>query len=151
MTIGKGDIYKIYNDLVVHSETISWNRFANFLVISSILVLSWVTVFSKIDHSLWSKIVMSGISVFGILAGLVGADLGARGRTYLDQYKNKAIAIETHCDKQGWWEEGIEITDRPFQVNIAPKLWSSSQALLVWVPVLFSLLHVLLIVVTWCL
>ena len=149
MTIGKDDVYKIYKDLVIHSEVISWNRLASFLVISSILVLAWARLFTANNLCLWQKIVMTLISTFGIFAGFVWADLGERGRAYLDRYKDKAIAIETHCDKQDWWEKGIEITDRPFQINIKPKFYSSSRFLLVWVPMLFSSLHVFLVFVTW--
>jgi hypothetical protein len=149
MTIGKGDIYKTYKDLVIHSETTSWNRFASFLVISSILVLAWARLFTADNIFLWHKIVMTGISAFGILGGFVWASLGARGREYLDQYKKKAIAIETNCDKQNWWEDGIEITDRPFQIDIKPKPYSSSRTLLILVPMLFSLLQALLLLATW--
>jgi hypothetical protein len=149
MVIGKDDVYKFYKDLVIHSETISWNRFANFLVISSILVLAWATIFVVKSPSLCHKAVMSLISGFGIYAGIVWADIGDRGRKYLDQYKDKAKSIETNSNKKDWWEGGIEKTDRPFQIDIDPKRWSSSRTLLFWVPLIFSGLHVILLLATW--
>ena len=92
---------------------------------------------------------MTTIAAFGVFMGLVWADLGRRGRAYLDAYKRKAKAIESHHDKKDWWEDRIEITDRPFQIQQETWWWSSSKWLLVCVPSLFSLLHVLLIVATW--
>ena len=149
MTIGKSDVYTIYKDLVIHSETISWNRFGNFLVISSILVLAWVTLFAIKDNLIWRAIVMTGISTIGVITGLIWADLGARGREYLDQYKAKAVEIETNHGKENWWDNGIEEKDRPYQIDIKPKWYSKSKTLLVWVPRLFSFLHVLLLLATW--
>ncbi len=149
MTIDKSDVYTSYRDLVIHSENISWSRFGNFLVISSILVLAWATLYRVNPRDLPLNIVMTAISVIGFLAGIAWSDLGHRGRSYLDQYKAKANAIEEHPDKQDWWEQGIPITDRPFQIQLTPKFYSSSTILLIGTPLLFSLLHLFLLVVTW--
>lgn len=149
MTIDKSNVYTSYRDLVIHSENISWSRFGNFLIISSILVLAWATLYRANPRDLPLNIVMTAISVIGFLAGIVWSDLGHRGRSYLDQYKAKAKAIEEHPDKQDWWEQGIPITDRPFQIQLTPKFYSSSTILLIGTPLLFSLLHLFLLVVTW--
>ena len=149
MTIDKSVVYTSYRDLVIHSENISWSRFGNFLIISSILVLAWATLYKVSPRELPLKIIMTAITGIGTLAGVAWSDLGNRGRSYLDQYKAKAKVIEDHADKQDWWEQGIPITDRPFQVQVTSKFYSSSTILLFGTPLLFSLLHLFLLVITW--
>jgi len=66
-----------------------------------------------------------------------------------DLYKAKLEAIEEHHDKKDWWEDGIPITDRPFQVKVATCRFSSSTFLLFWTPLLFSLMNFVLLLATW--
>ncbi len=150
MKIGHNEIYQAYRDLVVHSEDVSWSRFESLLIINSILIVAWATLFAKQPPlSVWTKVVMTAISLLGITVGWAWSDLGRRGRQYLDQYKAKAKAIEEHHDKKDWWEEGIPITDRPFQVTVVTRRLSSSAFLLIWLPLLFSLMNVILLIATW--
>ena len=92
---------------------------------------------------------MTAITIPGILTGIAWADLGKRSRQYLDLYKAKLKAIEEHHDKKDWWEDGIPITDRPFQVEVATCRFSSSTFLLFWTPLLFSLMNLVLLLATW--
>ncbi len=149
MKIGYGDIYGSYRDLVMQSENLSWSRFQNLLIINSILVVAWATLFDAKHAHLWAKVVMTAISVLGILTGVTWADLGKRGRQYLDLYKVKLRAIEEHHDKKDWWEDGIPITDRPFQIEVATCRFSSSTFLLFWTPLLFALMNLTLLLATW--
>lgn len=148
MVIDKRDVYRGYLDLVIHSEKISWGRFGNFLVISSILILAWAKLFAEKDDFA-AQIVMSAICFFGILIGFAWSDLGNRSRSYLDKYKAKAKAIEEHHDKSRWWEPGIPITDRPFQIQASTSCWSSSTILLTVTPLLFSVLNLVMLWATW--
>ena len=49
MKIGYEHIYDSYRELVIHSENISWGRFQNLLIINSILVVAWATLFHDKD------------------------------------------------------------------------------------------------------
>ena len=150
MNIGYKEVYDIYCRLVIHSESISWQRFYNLLVINSILILAWATLFKgDATPSKIAKLVMTGIPFIGILTTLAWAGLGDRGRKYLDAYKEKAKRIEQDCDKQKWWKDDIEITDRPFQIHIQPAPGTSSNFLLGKGPYFFTLLYVGLIIATW--
>ena len=154
MKIGYNEVYESYRELVVQSENVSWSRFENFLVINSILVLAWATLFVEKNGSLKeiitsAKIVMTTISIFGAITGVAWSNLGQRSRSYLNRYRDKAKAIEEHHDKKDWWEDGIPITDRPFQIHLPPKCYSSSTILLIWIPLIFSVMHLILITVTW--
>ena len=149
MKIGYEHIYDSYRELVIHSEYTSWGRFQNLLIINSILVVAWATLFHDKDAHSWVRLVMTAITIPGILTGVAWADLGKRGRQYLDLYKAKLEAIEEHHDKKDWWEDGIPITDRPFQVKVATCRFSSSTFLLFWTPLLFSLMNFVLLLATW--
>src|SRR5512145_1369640 len=96
--IGYDRIYESYLELVIHSENISWSRFNNLLVINSILVVAWATLFKEtsIQDIIWAKVVMTSISLLGIFTGVAWAYLGKRSRQYLDRYKEKLRAIEEH-------------------------------------------------------
>jgi hypothetical protein len=150
MKIGHGNIYDSYRELVIHSENISWSRFNNLLVINSILVVAWATLFSQ-GTSISAQVVMTAISFLGIFTGIAWGDLGKRSRRYIDRYKEKLRAIEEHHDKAGWWENDIPIpiTDRPFQIQVAPKCFSSSTFLLIWTPRFFALMNAVLLFATW--
>ena len=152
MKIGYKHIYDSYRELVIHSEKISWGRFQNLLLINSILVVAWAILFHDFhdkDAHIWARLVLTAITIPGILTGVAWADLGKRSRQYLDLYKAKLQAIEEHHDKEDWWEDGIPITDRPFQITVATCRFSSSTFLLFWTPLLFSLLNFALLLATW--
>ena len=149
MKIGHANIYDSYRELVIQSENLSWSRFQNLLTINSILVVAWATLFDAQPIS--AKVAMSAISILGIFTGVAWAYLGKRSRQYLDRYKEKLRAIEEHHDKAEWWDRDalIPITDRPFQIHIAPNCFSSSKFLLFWTPLFFALLNVVLLITTW--
>jgi len=145
MRIGHSDVYQIYKDLIIHSENISWSRFQCLLIINSVLVVAWATLFINTEHSAWAKIVMAAIALLGIVSGFAWCDLGRRGRRYLKDYQSKAKAIEK---KDDWWKAGIPFEDRPFQVEEITNLFSSSTILLTWTPLCFSAINVLLLLAT---
>lgn len=149
MKIGYEHIYDSYRELVIQSENISWGRFQNLLIINSILVVAWATRVGEKDAHSWVRLVMTAITIPGILTGFAWADLGKRSRQYLDLYKAKLKAIEEHHDKKDWWEDGIPITDRPFQVEVITCRFSSSTFLLFWTPLLFSVMNLVLLLATW--
>lgn len=149
MKIGYAQIYDSYRELVLHSENISWGRFQNLLLINSILVVAWAMLFHDKDAHRWVQFVMTAITTPGILTGIAWAGLGKRSRQYLDAYKAKLTAIEVHYDKTQWWESDIEITDRPFQIDIAPCRFTSSRFLLFWTPLLFAAVNAVLLLATW--
>ena len=149
MKIGYDHIYESYRELVIHSENISWSRFNNLLVINSILVVAWATLFEH-GTSIGAKVVMTFISFLGIFTGVAWAYLGKRSRQYLDRYKEKLQAIEEHHGKADWWEKDIPISDRPFLFEIKPDpSFSSSTSLLFRTPLYFALMNVVLLLATW--
>ena len=153
MKIGYSEVYESYRDMVIQSEKVSWNRLNSFLILNSILVLAWATLYTGIpytgnDNTIWPKIVMTATSGLGFLTGILWCLLGYRGRKYLDSYKKRAKDIE-ECDKMAdWWEKDIPLTYRPFQIE--PKIFRrfASKFLLRFIPLVFAAVHVVLVVST---
>jgi len=101
MQIGHETIYDSYRELVIHSENVSWNRFQNLLIINSVLVVAWATLFSSSSAPLFSaKIAMSAISFFGMFIGVAWTFLDKRSRQYLDHYKEKLSALKSTTTRQ---------------------------------------------------
>lgn len=57
------EIYSALVHLIIHAESITWNRFYNYLMGNSILVLAWTMVFASKVESVWVSFVMVLICV----------------------------------------------------------------------------------------
>jgi hypothetical protein len=88
--ICRRDLHAALIQMVIHAESISWNRFYNFLMGNSILVLAWATIYGSQDRSILSSIVLSAICVFGASSGVAWAELGKRSRKHVEIHFNQA-------------------------------------------------------------
>lgn len=88
------DLYSVLTQLVIHAESISWNRLYNFLTCNSILVLAWATAYVSQAPNPDCKIVLVAFCILGAASGIVWAELGKRGRAYLDHYRDQAKDLE---------------------------------------------------------
>lgn len=140
------DLYAHLVQLVVHSESISWSRFANYLTCNSILLLAWATLFVSVTHGLATRLVMALLCIIGGLSGVAWADLGRRGRAYLDQYKDAAVKIEEKEAKA--WSEDIPLEYRLFQLQQTSLWYSRSRTLVIGVPYVFTVLYAILLVMS---
>ena len=67
--IANKDVYATLTQMIVQVENISWNRFYNFLMGSSILVLAWGTLYAS-DHKGWYvKLVLVLLCLVGCASG----------------------------------------------------------------------------------
>ena len=146
-TISAKEVYSALVQLVIHAESITWDRFNNFLMGNSILVLAWATIFVSTTDSRMTTFVLSAICILGVLSGPAWAALGARGRKYHDNYVKLAsnIEIDPTCwpielDKNRPSEKTKEIRDA------SPSRWSSSRFLLQAGPWCFTALYIVLLV-----
>lgn len=68
------EIYPVLVQLVIYAESITWNRFYNFLMGNSILILAWATIFvSPCSKGLGGKSVLVAISLLGAASGVAWA------------------------------------------------------------------------------
>jgi hypothetical protein len=146
-TISAKEVYSALVQLVIHAESITWNRFNNFLMGNSILVLAWATIFVSTTDSCMTPFVLSAICILGVLSGPAWAALGTRGRKYLDKYVELAYSMET--DSTCWPDELDK--HKPFAQtkesrDASRKGWSTSYFLLQAGPWCFTILYIVLLV-----
>lgn len=134
------ETYSAIVQLVAHAESISWNRFHNFLIANSVLVLAWVTIYVSNGSSLMLTCILVAICVLGVLSGIFWAALGYRGRKFVDGYIDLGTQIE----------KGIEghkpLTESKNTRDALPCGWSGSRYILMVGPCIFALFFVLLLV-----
>jgi len=141
-------VKEIYNTLVqmmIQSESISWNRFYNFLMGNSILILAWATIFISQKKSPWGNIVMVSICLLGAISSPFYAVLGKRGRDFLEHYVKQLIKIE---DSQSNWPSDFDKL-KIFKMNLElrdtlPGRIAGSYYILQAVPYGFSFLYFLM-------
>lgn len=90
------DPYSAIVQFLIHAEQISWNRFNNFLLGNSFLILAWAAIYDfKGDaYSGIITFVLITICVIGGFTGILFAFLGYRGREFLKEYKEMGAKIE---------------------------------------------------------
>jgi hypothetical protein len=149
--VSRGELYAALVQMVNNAESISWNRFYNFLMGNSILVLAWATIYASQDRSTLTSIVLSAICLFGASSGIVWAALGKRSREYVETYFKQAIDLEQ--DLKTWDEAGISNSWKPFSatqtIRQKASSFSTSVFVLTWMPLAFSALYLLLFVASW--
>lgn len=137
------DIYGAVVQFVIHAENISWNRFNNFLLAASVLVIAWATLYSQASDSCGSRVIQSLICLLGILCGIAWAFLGARSRDYLDKYIDQGSEMEKGYDKSA-----IKLFPDPPGTRPNQFIYSSSRFLLTAVPIAFVVLYLAMLFVT---
>lgn len=97
-----------------HAESITWNRFYNFTMANSILVLAWATVYSGTTsvHRLSLSTVLCAMCLLGIVTGYLWAGHAVRGREFLTGYLNMGRLVE-QSDKRGTEEDVRVNNDEP--------------------------------------
>jgi len=148
------EMYATLTQLVIHAESISWNRLYNFLVCNSILLLAWATICASKPNPA-GKVAMLVLCFVGAISGIVWAELGRRGREYLDHYGNHAKKLEETINAS---EPGLpkglvkgsnpEEKVWPFEFSVKGPSYGKSRYILTWGPCVFMFLYAVLIVIT---
>jgi len=148
--MNRRDLYAALVQLVIHAESISWNRFYNFLMANSILVLAWATIYASQDRFVLTSFVLSVICAVGGGSGIVWARLGTRSREYVQKHIEQAVELEK--DQKTWEEETAE-TWKPFTaakaISDKAEWYTTSRAVLKWGPVVFAVFYVILLFASW--
>jgi hypothetical protein len=147
-TLSVKEAYPSLIQLVIHAETITWNRFYNFLMANSILVLAWATLFasSKADW-LTGKVVLSAISLSGAVSGIAWAALSVRGRRFLFDFVSLGQLIE---GGETLWPTSLkEVQPLTKAANLRDQQafrWAGSLFVLVYGALAFTALYSILLV-----
>lgn len=148
MRTGPSDAYASIVQLVVHAEAITWNRFYNFLMGNTLLILGWATLFAASSAcATQSRIAQAALCVLGALSGIPFAALSYRGRKYLMDFVDLGAAIENSV---AW---PADLPQKPLGMTVKtrgeyPFPWAGSYFILTGSCLLFTVLHLLLLFVS---
>lgn len=148
------NLYAILTQLVIHAESISWNRLYNFLTCNSILLLAWATICASKPLPA-GKVAMVLLCSVGAISGIAWWQLGKRGRAFLEHYGDHAKKLETQTNAfDANVPKGLVKNSNPpkevwpFEFEVKGPSCGKSKYILTWGPCVFTVLYLLLIVVT---
>ena len=143
--IDNQSLYTAATSLAIYSEQSRWSRLNSYLVVNSILLVAWATVFASQSGNNRSC-VLAVLCLPGIILGIIWAFLGERSSQYLDILHSSIEKFEKSIP--------VEMSLRPFLVVAGPRekireggkfnKLTSSRAIVIGVPLVFSLLYVFL-------
>jgi len=133
--------YSAWVTFAQHAEATSWNRFYDFLMFNTILILAWSTIYSQTNCPGCSAIVMALMAFVGLISGPVWSALGYRGRKYVDLFLEGGAAIDQDAG------HGCQVCKRSLETRneFGWRLFSSRYILTIAPLVLSALYFVLLI------
>jgi len=143
------ELYPSLVQMIIHAENITWSRFYNFLMFSTILVLSWATLWTAANAPESRPIVLVAICILGGLSGIFWAALGYRGRAFLSEYMN--MAKEFEADSAVWAKDLEKYRQATKALMLRDSLcysWAGSRVLLIGGPLAFTALYVVMLVVS---
>lgn len=144
------EAYPALVQLVIHAESITWNRFYNFLMANSILVLAWATVFASPGNDrIGSRVVLAAICVLGGASGIAWAGLAVRGRRFLFAFVSLGQSME--ADPVHWAATLPAVKPLSIAADLRDTQafrWAGSLYLLVCGSLAFTLLYSVMLVVS---
>ncbi len=143
------DLYVTLTQLIVHAETISWNRLYNFFMGNTILVLAWATIYASTQAGVLTNLTLSAICVLGGAFGPSWAKLGVRTREHLEAYFTQALALDNNPSA---WDANAG-SQRPFVASAAirdrAEWYSKNVVFLRTIPLAFTALYILMLIASW--
>ena len=145
-------IKEIYSNLVqltIHSEEIAWNRFNNFLLGNSILILAWAALLSSADQ-ISKKPVLFALCILGLISSIFWSGLGYRSRKFL--IKHIAMGAYIEADP-ACWPSVLNQKYKPFSQiksirDTSPFGWCGGRYILIFGPLLFAIFYIFLGVIS---
>ena len=87
-----GTLYSVINNLETYSEQSRWNRFNALLLVDSVIIVAWTTLFSIKDNR--PMVLLVALSLVGILLGPIWGLLGRRSSKYQNAMHNAGKDLE---------------------------------------------------------
>lgn len=125
------EMYSSIIQMIIQAETITWNRFYNFLMFNTILILAWATIYASDPRPNMAQMVLVTMCILGGISGVAWAALGFRGRKFLEEYINLAVKFES--DSKCWSSDLDQykmLTLTRTLIKSLPFGWSGSRYLL---------------------
>ena len=133
----------------MNAETVSWNRFYNFLMFNTILVLAWATVWVGTASPALKAVILVAICVLGCVSGIFWAALGYRGRAFLYEYAKMAADLE--AESTLWLADIQKYKPLTRTIELRDSLsfgWAGSRVVLIAGPLGFSVLYGIMLCVS---
>jgi hypothetical protein len=147
--IGIKEAYAAVILSIQNAENVSWNRFYNFLMGSSILVLAWATLYSSSQSSFATTSVLATMCTIGIALGPMWANMGARARSHVEANFDAGRSVD---EDPTLWDPNVPARFRPFlivdELRKSAPLYSQNRFILTGVPWAFSALNAVMLVAT---
>ena len=147
--LGPKDLYASVINQLISTEHTSWVRFNSFLTTNSILVLAWAAIFAagRSPPMLVAHIVLYAVCLLGILSCVVWWGLGRRSRRHVEGFLNMGVRMERT------WFGSVGMDFHPCETaadarNRSPTCWTGSYRIMVYGPVVFAGLYLILLVVS---
>ena len=143
------ELYPSLVQMIIHAESVTWNRFYNFLMFNTILVLSWSTIWVSNCSPQGKTVVLATICIVGGVSGVFWSALGYRGRKFLSEYMGMAEKLE--ADPATWEKEihGCKLATRTTVLRDSLCYpWSGSKMILIYGPLAFTVIYVVMLVVS---
>ncbi|MBN1397597.1 MAG: hypothetical protein JXA06_06165 [Bacteroidetes bacterium] len=141
------DPYAALVQLITHSDSVTWNRFYNFLVANSVLVLAWTAIFATNSSPAMSSMVLITISIFGLLTSPFWAILGWRGKKFQNAFE--ALAEKVENDAKLWPKQSVKYKPLTESQNIRKSLgWGLGGTFyfLTFFPLAFGIIYIVLLI-----
>ncbi len=136
------DVYQALVTFVTAAESISWNRFNNFLLFNSILILAWVTLYTQRSQPEQYAVLLSVLSALGFVSGYFWSGLGLRGRNNVSKFLSIGKNIESELDAwkgKGPFSHAIQLRDSG-TFDLCGSIY-----ILTFGPFVSSILHIILL------
>lgn len=140
--------YEILNSLIVHSEQTRWTRLNTLLIVDSILLVAWATIFASTPYFPFKPLLLTGVCIPAIIFGFLWAPLGFRSSRYLDAFHKRAYTIEEVLPESEKQPFHLSETIRQ-EVKRGIKKYTSSRSIVTWLPLVFSILFIILAASSW--
>ncbi len=135
------DAYPALVSFAQQAEANSWNRFYNFLMFSTILILAWSTIYSQSSRPKCASIVLALIAVVGGVSGVAWSGLGYRGRKYVTFFLEEGARID------GAAADGCRVCWRAIDTRQEFQFpFLGSFYVLIGTPLVFSALYIVLFI-----
>lgn len=135
--------YDLTVQLIMHSECLRWTRLNTLLIVASILLVAWVTLFKSNDIPL-RPLLLIILSIVGVILCAPWSCLGHRSSIYVDKFNELAVKME-HGDGP--------LTSVSFplrsRINGFIKL-TSARTIVTAVPLMFATIFIILLIVSSC-
>lgn len=144
--ISPKEVYSSIVQFVCALESSTWNRFYNYLMGNSILILAWATVFASNINPVIVLLVLASICFFGGLSGLFWSATAERGKKFMMVYLELGKKLEENpnlfpkdLSQYKHFTENLRLSET------LPKGWGGSYRILKYGPLSFTILYVVLL------